>query len=415
MPFFAKTAYFYVFALLLAFPGLGQTRDLDFYLQQGLAASPLLRDYSNQLRSGELDSLLIQAANKPQVMANGEAMVAPQLGGFGYDQIVTNGGLYAAQLSVTQPLFNKKILQPQYEAVRLNSESIANTSRLSQIDLERTITTQYLVAYSGYSQYQTTLKVYKLFSDQQELLKQLAIQGVYKQTDYLSFLVTLQSQEITLGQLDLQYRSAVATLNYLCGINDTGMVDLAKPVLEPVLLTQKDTSPFFHQFVLDSLKIINGRQQVDTRYRPSVSWFANAGLNSSSLLTAYRNYGASVGITLSVPIYDGKQRQLDYRKLNLSEDTRLGYAQFFGRQYNQQVAMLVQQLGASDILIGQIRDKLANSALLINLDKKLLNSGDVRITDYILAINNYLTIENDRNQALVSRWQIVNQLNYWNH
>lgn len=44
-----------------------QAQPLDFYLQKGLENSPLLKDFRNQLLSGSLDSLLIQASYKPQI------------------------------------------------------------------------------------------------------------------------------------------------------------------------------------------------------------------------------------------------------------------------------------------------------------------------------------------------------------
>lgn len=396
-------------------PGQEQTHDLDYFMQQGIANSPLLKDYSNQVRSGALDSLLIRAANRPQVLANGQLIVAPDINGYGYDQAITNGGTYAAMLSVSQPIFTKKILEPQYEALRLQSASLQNNSKLSKVDLERSITGQYLNAYASYSQYQSNQEVYQLYKDQDQLLQGLAKQGLYKQTDYLNFLVALQDQEISLGQLALQLESQLATLNYICGIDDTTQVLLDEPRISLGMAPARDTSTFFRQFYIDSLTLRNNRAEVDTRYRPSLNWFANAGLNSSYILTAYRNFGASAGINLSVPIYDGKQRQLEYHKLDLSEDTRLQYAHFFNHQYDQQVTMLIQQLKSSDALVEQIRSRMDNTNLLIELNRKLLNTGDVRITDFILAINSYLTIKNDLNQAEIGRWQIINQLNYWEH
>ncbi len=391
------------------------SRSLDFYLQAAISNSPLLKDYQNQISSGALDSLLIRAANKPQVLANGQVIVAPLIDGYGYDQAITNGGTYAAMLSVTQPVFTKRILQPEFEASRLSRASIGTHSMLSRLDLERTITQQYLDAYASLAQYQSNLEVYQLYRDQQQLLHDLTAQGLYKETDYLSFLVALQTQEISLGQLSLQFQTGLATLNYLCGIYDTARVILEDPRLEATLPPLRDSSVFFRQFLLDSLTILNGRAQVDARYRPSLNWFANAGLNSSSLSTAYRNFGASAGINLTIPIYDGHQRELQYRKLNFSENTRSGYASFFNRQYDQQTAMLAQQLATTGSLVAQIQSKMDNVKLLTDLDRKLLNTGDVRITDYILALNNYLTISGDLIMARINRWQIINQLNYWHH
>jgi hypothetical protein len=51
---------------------------------------------------------------------------------------------------------------------------------------------------------------------------------------------------------------------------------------------------------------------------------------------------------------------------------------------------------------------------LIKIDGQLLKTGDVKVADMILAVNNYLTIKNLLTQTVVSRLQLINQLNYWN-
>lgn len=56
-----------IFMLFLLSGILVRAQSLDFYIQKGLQNSPLLKDFSNQLLSGKLDSLLTQASYKPQV------------------------------------------------------------------------------------------------------------------------------------------------------------------------------------------------------------------------------------------------------------------------------------------------------------------------------------------------------------
>ena len=50
---------------------------------------------------------------------------------------------------------------------------------------------------------------------------------------------------------------------------------------------------------------------------------------------------------------------------------------------------------------------------LIKVDTQLLQTGDLKIADLILAINNYLSIKNLMTQTVISRLQLINQLNYW--
>lgn len=377
--------------------------------------SPLLKDYQNQINSSFVDSSLIRANQRPQILANGQVMLAPIYQGYGYDQAITNGGNYMALVSVSQPIFNKKIIAPQYRTIDLQNKSIKNKAELAGLDLKRQITAQYLTAFSFYQQLQSNKEVYQLLETQQQILKKLVQAGVYQQSDFLNLKVSVQTRDISVSQLEMQYQMAISALNYICGINDTSTIQLSTPYLTIENIAHDDSSLFYQQYAIDSLTIMNQKEVIDSKYKPSLNWFADAGLQSSMLSTMYKNFGASVGLNLSIPIYDGKQRKLNYQKLKIAEDTRADYASFFHKQYNQQTAMLVQKLKASEKLIAQIKNKLETSKSLIALNKQLLNTGNIQIADYLMAIQSYLNINDNLNQAEMDRYQTINQLNYWNH
>ena len=66
------------------------------------------------------------------------------------------------------------------------------------------------------------------------------------------------------------------------------------------------------------------------------------------------------------------------------------------------------------VIINADFDKSANTQALIDANRKLLATGDVRIADYIIAIGNFLATQNVITQNTVGRLQIINQINYWN-
>jgi hypothetical protein len=66
-------------------------RSLDFFMEQGLNASTLLKDNKNQQRSNKIDSLRWRAAYRPQVTASSTGLYAPVVKGYGFDQTLTNG------------------------------------------------------------------------------------------------------------------------------------------------------------------------------------------------------------------------------------------------------------------------------------------------------------------------------------
>ncbi|MCW3086424.1 MAG: TolC family protein [Bacteroidetes bacterium] len=401
-------------AVFISCTARSQSQGLDLYISEGLKNSPLLKDYQNQLQSGTLDSALLNAGRKPQVNAIASAMAAPTYKGYGYDEAVTNTGNYEALLSASQNIFAKKSYTPQYEAIHIENQSISNSAKLSEHDLRKSITDQYLLTYSSLNSLNYIQSGYTLLKDEERLLQQFVQQGIYKQTDYLSFQIATQSVEIQISQLQIEYKNNLRQLNLLCGINDTAYHVLTAPDLQPVSPKEKSLSPFLMQLKIDSLRIINQKNLVNVKYRPQFNWFADAGILGATPSLLYKNAGLSFGLNFSMPLYDGKQKNLQYQKLSINESTRNNYQQFFKNQYNMHIVQINMQLAENDRLIAQIKKQLAASETLINASKQLLNKGDLSVTDFIITIKNYIDIKDQLNQSQLQKLQLINELNYWN-
>ena len=69
---------------------------------------------------------------------------------------------------------------------------------------------------------------------------------------------------------------------------------------------------------------------------------------------------------------------------------------------------------ATGDLIADIDEQVRYSQALIDVNGKLLGTGDAKIADYILALSNYLNAKNLLTQNYITRLQIINQINYWN-
>lgn len=391
-----------------------QNNTLPYYQDQAQKNSPLLKDYQNQVAASRIDSMRIRASYKPQVNASSSAAIAPVIRGFGYDGSVTNIQTFDGLLNVNQSLDSKRYIRAQLKTLGLEADSIRNTSKISQQDLKRSVTGQYITAFGSLQQLEFNQQVNTLLSKEEKILKKLTQQNVYRQSDYLTFLVTLQQQSLQLSQSRIQFQNDFATLNYLSGIEDTTTVKLQNPDLQTTYLPPLSSSIFFRQYRIDSLKLLNNRKLIDFTYRPRAGVFANGGYNTGFISPFLNNFGTAFGFNLTVPIYDGGQRKLQYKKLGLAEETRKNYRDFFVKQYNQQIAQLQQQISGNESLIKQITDQLRYSERLVTVDFELMQTGDLRVADLVLAINNYLSAKYLLTQTNISRLQLINQLNYWN-
>jgi outer membrane protein TolC len=173
-------------------------------------------------------------------------------------------------------------------------------------------------------------------------------------------------------------------------------------------------SPFLLSYKIDSLRLENERAIIKYQYRPKVNLFADAGYQSTFILTPYKNFGYNFGINLTVPIYDGHQRKLQFSKLDFEERTRQKRQDFFYNQYQQQILQLQQQLNDLQSLAAPVNKQIGYLEALIKVNGKLLETGDIRITDYVLALNNYITAKNLVVQNKIAQYQVIQQLNYWN-
>lgn len=392
-----------------------QQYSLAWYLDRAIKNSPLIKDFQNQVLSFSIDSQLARAALRPQVNINSNNMYAPIISGYGYDEAITNKAQVSGMIAINKAFISRKNVGVQIAGFQIQGQSAANNIKLSEQDLKKSITDQYINTFGDWLQLQFNREINDLLAREDTLLLKLTQGNVFKQADYLAFTVTRQQQLLVTSELEVQYASDYATLNYLAGIQDTLIAQqLEDPQLSLNNLPDYTTSAFYRQYILDSLKIRNDRALVDLNYRPKINTFADAGYNSTMTYAPYKNWGTSFGVSLTVPIYDGHQRKLQYQKLNLAEQTRQAQRDFFVNQRQQQLFQLRQQLRATEKLIDNINRQIRYTDTLIKVNEKLLGTGDIRVVDFILALTNYFNARNLVTQNYITRLKIINQINYWN-
>jgi outer membrane protein TolC len=389
-----------------------QQRNIDFYLNEAVRNSPLLNDYRNQVNSSVTDSMLVAASHKPLVEARSQLLYSPYYHNFGYDDVVTDGGNYTAVVGVSQNILNRKVMKNRYEAVDILKRSANNSSKISLTELKKVITEQYLTAYSDYSDFSFNKTFLDLFHKENEIVKAFMQNGVVKQTDYLSFLVESQTQELLVSQVKGQYIKDLMILNELCGLNDSSWYKLSDPQLQITGSPEIAKLPSYLQYKIDSIRIANEKVAIDLQYKPKISWFADAGFLTSNPWNFYRHFGYSAGLSLNIPIYDGKQKELSKQKLDFEENSRKGYDDNFRTKYSQQITQLELELKSLNDMSAQVSAQLKTSEQLVNALRDQLNAGIIQMTEYINAVKNYKTTSRNINLINIQKLQVINQMNF---
>jgi outer membrane protein TolC len=409
-----KKTLFFLLALICVHLLDAQTKNLDYFLHEGLNNSPLLMEVNSNTQRNRLDSLLLKASTGFQVEAISSAVAAPVIHGFGYDAVKTDIYNINAQVAVRKELTATKKRSNQYASLELQKKQSGNAGKISEQELKKNITGQYLVAF-GYQQVLIFNETLSHQLDKEDVvLKALTQAGTYKQTDYLSFLVGRKQQVIQTETLRNQFNTSYQTLCWLCGTTDTVVCLLDDPALKANLLPNYTQSVFYHQFELDSMLLLNAKKQVDLDYQPKINVFADAGYLSSLSATPEKNFGASAGFSVSIPLYDGGQKKLQQSKFSIDERDRQQYALYAQSQYKQQINSLWRQYRANRSISANINEQIDLAKSLMDANHRLLETGDLNMADYLFSIREYLSAKNQILQNLIERYQIINELNYWN-
>jgi len=388
---------------------------LDSYLQTAIKNSPVFIENKNQVNSLALDSMLLRASRKGQVNLTSNDVYAPVINGYGYDEIITNGGNYNALLGVNYTILGKNNLNNQYALLNIKKQIFALNAKLGERDLRQAVTAQYITVYGEQQLLSNAEKVLDVLKNEDVILKDIAQQGLYRQTDYLAFLIGYKQQHLAFERQKLQMQNDLYALNYLCGIVDTATVSLSDPALSVAPGISISQTYSFRQFFLDSLQLQNSLEQLKFHYKPKLNIFGDAGYNTTFLYHAEKNFGASVGLNLSVPIYDGNQRKLQIEKTKLLENTRQSKADFSRKQFSLKQIQLKQQITETEKLVAEAQEQLKISETLLKANNQLLESGDIKISDYILSLTNYISSQVTAQQLINARMLLTNEFNYLNY
>jgi outer membrane protein TolC len=371
-----------------------------------------LNDYRNQIKSASTDSLLIRAAKKPLVEVKSQLLYSPSYRNFGYDEIVTDQGNYTAVMGVSQPLFNKKEINNKYDAVDIQKRTLNNSSQISINELKKVITDQYLTSFSAYTDFLFNKNFLELLEKENVIVKQFVKNGIAKQTDFLSLLIETQSEEMLVTQIKSQYRKDLMLLGQLCGLIDSTWYEMTDPKIEMIGTPDITKSPAYIQYKIDSIRIENEKAAIDIRYKPKINWFADAGFLTSNPWNFYNHFGYSAGVSLNIPVYDGKQRGLEKQKLEFNENSRQAYMDTYYKKYFQQIQQLNLELSSLNEMSSQIENQLKTSEQLVNTLKEQLEAGIIQMTEYINAVKNFKTTSRSINLIKMEKLQVINEMNF---
>lgn len=408
-----------------------QSRDLNYYLEQAKANSPLIHQSINDNKMVALDLKQVKAVlSRPVINLEGNVLFAPIVSHnnnsnrlewiskgannySGYELALTDGGQYQALAALKQRLMANSELNANTHKADINTKINDNNIALTIHDLEQLVSYQYILCLKAASQTQNTHLLLLQVNEQLSILEQLVKNALYKQTDLLLLQIEKNNLAGSLNSYRAEYESNLHDLNLISGINDTTVVNLEKTLFK--LTPDKiDYSNFLISYELDSSMISAEQSLYDQSYKPKLYLFANAGLNAV-YRPAFNRLGFSTGITLSWTLFDGRQRRIQQQKTWISLNTNEFNKQNFITQTTlhqnkilNQIRSLQQRESITSIQIEQYNQ-------LIESYNKELSRGNVSIMD----LKNLLKEMAAKKQELVllemEQQSLISSYNYWNY
>jgi len=405
-------------------------RSLAEYIEIAKSNSPLITDNLTQVKANEIEARRIKAEfTKAKIDATANYLFSPIInrdGGkssfqanpdnateySGYDLAYSNGGTYQAMLSVTQPLFNGKRYESASELLTANSLIAENTAQLTAHDLEKVIGDQYILCSQDLMQLEYINSMLSILEKQKSILELLVKNSIYKPSDLT--LLNIEHQNLLIQQttFSANYARDLLDLRILSGINDTSTVNLLPPNL--VLNNSDKNSDFLEKYRLDSLNLVAQQNSFELKYRPQFNLFGNTGLNAVYAPTIPNRFGFSAGLSLSYPIFDGGQRNLNQEKTKVLQRSVAFGKENFQNQNLVRKTKILNELASFQNKMTTTNEQLKDYALLIESYKKEILSGQLTIINYLTVLKNMATAQRDYILLHSQEQLLINTYNYWN-
>lgn len=444
---------------------VAQEVSLDYFLNTARKNDPALLQNDNLKQIGKFENQLINAENSFQVDVTSEVMVAPYFNNYGrvldistnpspnaygYAEPVSNGALYSAQLNITKDIFNRSKVQNLLFQNKLNNKAIQLSSEEIKHQLEKNVTEAYIRVYQFQIKEDITKEIISDLENRLKVVEILVKKGILMQSDYLLLQLEIENKKLELLQSRNNLNSNLLNLKNAVGIKNIEVAKLSEPAfqLDPSLkmylsvISSKENKPFYSQdslrdnkvkvqndfqpllakdsiyyerkFKNDSLQLVAEQQIFENRYKPQLTAYGNTGLNAVELDRVSHNVGFSAGLKLSVPIYDGGQREIKQLQNNLKLENLEYQLKNKEIQRENTLQSLREQMGSIYTGLELIDAQLKKQENILEIYKGKMLQGQVSIIDYLKVVENYKMNVETKLQMKVNLWLLQNEYNATN-
>ena len=421
-----KIRIFTILALFSTATIFAQKYDLTYFLNQAEKNSATIKENQNLLKIGDLQSEIIKAQNSgllvnatsdvlfaPFFDSNGKAIevtTTPSANAYGYDAGITNGGLYSAQINITKNLFNRTSVGNLLLQNKVLNNSISLNSEDFRHNLIKNITDSYIAIYQLQLQREFQIATISDFKNRLKVVELLVKKGILQQSDYLLLQLDIDTKQIELQQTSTNLEISKSQLQTMSGMQKVEINQIEIPLVSALNFLDK---PFIQKkFENDSLQIMANQKVFENQYKPQISLYGNAGLNAVEITDMYRKIGASAGVRLSIPIYDGHQRKVNAQQNLLRTENLSSYKEISDLQRENNITQIITQISENEKALALLQNQQRKYEQILEIYKGKLVQGQISIVEYLNLMQTYRMSVYTNLQAQTNHWLLQSQLNY---
>ena len=438
-----------IIVVCLAFPGFSRDLTLDDCLTIELNENPTVRvadmeitkaDYSKKETLGSLlPSISFDGSYNRTVKKQVMYMGLGSFGGMGGDDSestedtpqISSGADEGFKVGLDNMYslgfqFSLPLIAPQlWESLKLSDVQIAQAAeqaRASRIDLVNQVKNAYYALQLAYDSKKVVLESYEMARLTHDMYVKRHAAGDASEYDVLRTSVAMKNIEPEMIQCDIAVRRAHLQLAILMGIDAETpysiagtLADYEENMYADVLSIQPDLSQNTSLLMNDiqTLALQRTLKVQKAAWWPTLAVGANYNWNSSSNGSPFKNFRwtpySMVGLSLSVPIFQGGQRYARIKQAQIQLDQMAWTRENLTRTINSQVTLAIDNIQLNVKQIASSRESVAQADRAHTIQKKSFEIGaasylDLRDSElsltrarlaYYQSIYNYMVANSD--------------------
>ncbi len=294
-----------LFPFIFALSALSQTKPftLSDYVNAALVNNPLIASAVQARSAADYSNEATRKAYYPQIGVGSHFIFAP-----GYDQAITNGGEFGAQIAGTYVIYDGGAKSYEIQKGGIGAELGELNLSKSKADIIFSVSTAFVSAVKEKKELQIATQGYDLLEEYLQLVKQLQASGHGSETDVLKTSVDLNNARIEVDTRKIDFANSLLSLSEVTGLPSKEVANVDSTFVsisyDTTFEEQSNVDLLSGELQLKQSEL--DAQLLGAKLNPTFSLGADAGALSS--LPNVRPglegvFGASIGLSITMPLF----------------------------------------------------------------------------------------------------------------